>query len=351
MLENQKAAKIVIINGSGGSGKDTFCAFCGKYARCEVISSITPIKEIAKSVGWNEEKDERGRRLLSDLKDAFVRYNDLPMQFVRQHIESDRHQYDIIFLMIREPEEIARAVKLFDAKTMLVRRGSAIQSNHSDRDVEQYQYDFCIDNRGSLEALDYRAKEFVDSLIHGSSAISRKPNLENADFYQIAGNICHAFHMSNYNFDLESAIKQLGGRCVPLSCSEALRHGFNPVTFRAETVIMENVGSVGSFTIYRADWYDTASLNFDVAQEFAKIILFYITPNGLSEANSKNYSLSEIDTYSSKLAAELMMPREKFVETARDAATEGGVEIHKIADQFGVSVNAAQFRGHVLGLW
>lgn len=56
MSKNQKNAKIVIINGSGGSGKDTFCELCGKYARCEVISSITPIKEIAKSAGWNEKK-------------------------------------------------------------------------------------------------------------------------------------------------------------------------------------------------------------------------------------------------------------------------------------------------------
>lgn len=297
-------------------------------------------------------KDEKGRRLLSDLKDAFVRYNDLPMEFVRQHIESDRHQYDIIFLMIREPEEIARAVQLFGAKTILIRRGSTIQSNHSDRDVEQYQYDFYVNNIEGLEALDFRAKDFVTSLLqNGSFTTQQKPNLKNANFCQVARDICFTLRMSNYNFDLESAIKLLGGRCVPLSRSEALRHEFNPVTFRAKTVIMENVVSGGSFTIYRADWYDAASLNFDVAQEFAKIILFHTTLNGLSEANSKNCSLSEIDNYSSRLAAELIMPREKFIDVVQDVTTANGVMVQDVAAKLGVSVNAAQIRGRVLGLW
>ena len=39
---------VIIINGRGGVGKDTLCDFAAKHYKVENISSITPIKDLAK---------------------------------------------------------------------------------------------------------------------------------------------------------------------------------------------------------------------------------------------------------------------------------------------------------------
>lgn len=43
--------QIVIINGTGGSGKDTFVEFCTKYGKIMNFSSVDKVKEIAKYIG------------------------------------------------------------------------------------------------------------------------------------------------------------------------------------------------------------------------------------------------------------------------------------------------------------
>ena len=50
--------KIYVINGSGGTGKDTVCDITAKYYKVRNISSITPIVEIAKLLKINTTKDE-----------------------------------------------------------------------------------------------------------------------------------------------------------------------------------------------------------------------------------------------------------------------------------------------------
>ena len=52
--------RIVIINGSGGVGKDTFVELCGKFVEVKNISSVDKVKEAARIlVNWNGEKDGR----------------------------------------------------------------------------------------------------------------------------------------------------------------------------------------------------------------------------------------------------------------------------------------------------
>ena len=59
--------KIIIINGTGGSGKDTFVEFCSKYANVFNFSSIDKVKEIAKIIGWTGSKSEKDRNAREDL--------------------------------------------------------------------------------------------------------------------------------------------------------------------------------------------------------------------------------------------------------------------------------------------
>ena len=161
---------VVIVNGSGGVGKDTFCNLVDKYINWITVSSVHPINEIARHAGWNGEKDDKSRKFLSDLKDACTEYRDLSMEYLKNAYHwfmSDELWYKgshILFMHIREPKEIERAVKEFNAKTILVINENAnkVSGNHADENVYDYQYDLIIDNNGSLDDLDLCAKHFAD---------------------------------------------------------------------------------------------------------------------------------------------------------------------------------------------
>mgnify|MGYP004680843841 CR=1 FL=1 len=154
----EKQQLIIVINGRGGVGKDTLCEVASTRYRTRNISSITPIKDIARHYGWNGEKDLRSRKFLSDLKRAFTEYNDLPTQYLMQEYCSFRSgEEQILFVHIREPEEIARFVRQIkeECVTMLITREDPLLAtrygNHSDDDVDQYPYDVVFDNTAPLE--------------------------------------------------------------------------------------------------------------------------------------------------------------------------------------------------------
>ena len=120
----------VVINGAGGVGKDTLCNIAAGQYRVRNVSSITPIKEIAAMCGWNGEKTDRARKFLSDLKLLTIAYNDYPSRWLdrqyRAFLDGDE---EIMFVHIREPQEIAKFVRLTGgaAKTLLVRGGTVWQ--------------------------------------------------------------------------------------------------------------------------------------------------------------------------------------------------------------------------------
>ena len=61
--------QVLIINGSGGVGKDTFVNFLNKYKKVIHRSIAYPAKEIAKQIGWDgSSKTEKDRKFLSDIK-------------------------------------------------------------------------------------------------------------------------------------------------------------------------------------------------------------------------------------------------------------------------------------------
>ncbi len=158
--------KVVIINGTGGSGKDTFVEFASKYANVYNFSSVDKVKEIAKDIGWTGTKTEKDRKFLHDLKMLTTEYNDMPFNSIKGAFENFKNSDDeIMFIHIREPEGIERAAKEFNAETLLVRRENydTITSNYADASVENYNYDFVINN-STLESLESEAKNFVDTL-------------------------------------------------------------------------------------------------------------------------------------------------------------------------------------------
>ena len=150
--------EIFIINGSGGVGKDTFIDFVSKHMYVENYSSVDKVKKIAKIIGWDGGKTEKDRKFLSDLKLLTTEYNDMPFQCMKKKVDNFYNDSiaSVLFLHIREPEEIDRAVKEFGAKTILIKRDKVkhIKSNMADENVYNYSYDFIIENNGSLEDLE-----------------------------------------------------------------------------------------------------------------------------------------------------------------------------------------------------
>jgi hypothetical protein len=161
---------MLILNGSGGSGKDTFAMLCNKYTPFCVrhCSTVEPIKAAASMLGWNHQKDEKSRKFLSDLKDLCTAAFDTSFNYIKEEYENAQDD-DIEYLFVdsREPEEIKRFVEQFGARTIYVdatARIPAITTNHADANVANYNYDYYINNNGTLEDLQAIAKDFMNKL-------------------------------------------------------------------------------------------------------------------------------------------------------------------------------------------
>lgn len=169
--------KVVVINGAAGAGKDEFVKQCQKQVLwCKNISTVDFVKDIAKKCGWNGEKTPKDRAFLSDLKKLLGEWNDVPFQktiYAIQAYEATALSYDfstndvLVFVHCREPKEIARFVKEMNATALLITRpeaDSVTPSNISDAKVRDYQYDYVIDNSGTIEDLYLSASQFLDRI-------------------------------------------------------------------------------------------------------------------------------------------------------------------------------------------
>lgn len=161
---------IFILNGMGGCGKDTFVNFLNEIVPAYHYSSVSKVKKIASRCGWNGGKTEKDRKFLSDLKRITTEYSDMSFNDIKDvvNIFNDLdYWYTVIVIDIREPAEIERAKKEFNAKTILIKndRVPFIKSNASDSSVYDYEYDIVIENNGTLndfkEAIEKFAKEWI----------------------------------------------------------------------------------------------------------------------------------------------------------------------------------------------
>ena len=161
--------KILIINGSGGVGKDTFVDLMARHAKVIHTSIVNPTKELARKIGWNGGKTEKDRKFLSDMKILIDEYNDenySQMRKIMKDFTEGRLDAEILCIDMREKEQIERAKKEFGASTVLVTRASVphIVSNMADKGVFDIEYDYQIKNDGSLFELNEKARDFVGML-------------------------------------------------------------------------------------------------------------------------------------------------------------------------------------------
>lgn len=159
---------IIIINGEPYSGKDTFIKFFSKYVKTKNISSVDKVKEAAIMLGWNKEKDECGREFLSKLKKLSIQYFDHPYKYISDEIKKFKDSdNEVLFIHIREKEEIEKIVENFNAITVIVKgsRSQCLKSNPSDANVNNYKkYDYILYNEKDLTDLENKAKGFAKYL-------------------------------------------------------------------------------------------------------------------------------------------------------------------------------------------
>lgn len=168
---------VVVINGFPRSGKDTFVNFCleelGPFGYS--VSTVDFVKELAKLCGWDGTKTPENRKFLSDLKDLLTEWGDVPWKKVEKvfcDIKDDCFRYGLkdndffLFIHSREPAEIARFEEEYGALSVLIdrREVEGKQSNHSDENVMNHQYKYIINNDGTLEELQMKAKTFIESV-------------------------------------------------------------------------------------------------------------------------------------------------------------------------------------------
>ena len=175
-------ARIVIINGSGGSGKSTFVRLCKEILESQTnwnvleLSTVDWVKAVAQFAGWDGSKEEKDRKFLHELKMALEEWDNSPNQKVFDQIntvinnEMLNKKNWLFFVNIREPKCIDAFIKQNEkvtnipCKTILVENANVppIISNPADGEVQHYHYDTVISNSSDLNNLKNWAHDYLE---------------------------------------------------------------------------------------------------------------------------------------------------------------------------------------------
>jgi len=167
--------KLIVINGSGTSGKDEVVKISRELVAekkinkliVKSISSIEAVKNSALLFDWDRSKNDKSRRFLSDLKDAWTRYNNGPFNDIKKKVDILQDKfYWLVYIHIREPDEIEKMVDYYDDVTTLLIKREGVEefNNHADSEVYEYSYDYIIENNGTLDDLKESVECFLKAI-------------------------------------------------------------------------------------------------------------------------------------------------------------------------------------------
>lgn len=157
--------QIFILNGVAGAGKDTFAAILDEFIPTYHISSITPVKNAARRLGWNGAKDEKSRNFLCEFKQFLNSHSTYIWDYLDEQVKVfEKSNYQILLIDIREPLEIAKAFNRYNCETILIKRDSENDryDNSADSNVFMYKYDYVINNDTDIGNLVHNTKKFAD---------------------------------------------------------------------------------------------------------------------------------------------------------------------------------------------
>ncbi|MBR3599865.1 MAG: hypothetical protein IKL53_08290 [Lachnospiraceae bacterium] len=159
--------KVIVLSGEATSGKTTFCNAMNKRYKTMVYEIVEPVKEVALQLGWDGVKDEKGRKLLSDIKMALTEYDNIPVKNIlskySEFVESD---YELLIIQMREPEEIKIVKRIPNTITVFIGNPNVakITSNIGDASVNSEGFDYCINNDSTLEDFESLIDVFASTL-------------------------------------------------------------------------------------------------------------------------------------------------------------------------------------------
>jgi len=178
---------ITMIGGRAGEGKSTFARFCTKSLIDDHKegSALVPfarmVKETAMFMGWNEEKDAKGRKLLQNIGNIGREYDmNLWADHAVAYIQELAGTFSYIFIddwrfpneenVVKDCYSPVITVRLRRADKFHTLHGTALYNDISEislPDHDEY-YDHVINNDGTLEQLEEQAKKFVkNTLLRG----------------------------------------------------------------------------------------------------------------------------------------------------------------------------------------
>jgi len=166
-LEWDQRTVIILVSGKAGVGKTTFANFVMKHLPPDVKkysakgAFATVVKQVAKMMGWNGQKDDNGRKLLQNVGNVGREYNSDTWvgTLINFLMEVNIIPLDLIIIDDwRFPNELNWFLdKSLEYKVYTVRISAP--SRESLKGTPYY-----IDNEGSLEALEQAAKDVLENV-------------------------------------------------------------------------------------------------------------------------------------------------------------------------------------------
>jgi dephospho-CoA kinase len=195
---------VIYISGKVGSGKDTVADYIKENYDFNAFSYATELKETLLSAGWDGKKDLRGRKLLQAVGKALREYdidNWIKALILNNiNFEADvwiNKKPNIMLTDCRHTNEIERFVPLMSEyrplskciKSITIRvvsknsRGRAMDAETtkdiSETSLDNYKFDYVIENSGSLFDLYSKIDECLNSA--GFKKIAKNTNNELTD--------------------------------------------------------------------------------------------------------------------------------------------------------------------------
>ncbi len=181
--------KIILVSGRAGEGKTTFCDICMEILlEQDIMSYKVPfakgVKDTARFMGWDGEKDAKGRRLLQQIGNTGREYNpDIWAEQAVDDIEANSDSFDVVFIddwrFMNEGTQVVMNAYPTTLKLRVIRPkefhtliGSVLYNDTSETglpeadSVEGFNfYDRLIDNTNGLEGLRKEAEGFVKEVL------------------------------------------------------------------------------------------------------------------------------------------------------------------------------------------
>jgi hypothetical protein len=174
---------VILISGKAGVGKTTAAFFIRDYLMknvteyCYLSHFAKGVKDVALAMGWDEKKDDRGRKLLQDVGNFGREYNkDAWVNYLIDHVDSIIPEGLLDVLIVddwRFPNEAAyfkdkpERYKIFTINIQSpkreILRGTRAWKDISETSLDGYKYfDYVIKNLDTLEVFE---KQTVDVLL------------------------------------------------------------------------------------------------------------------------------------------------------------------------------------------